>query len=997
MVSYGREFITDRFYFDDPPFETLMQNRVIEILLVCSNYDRFILEQDGRIDEQLFQEYVSLGLRYPPCFTVATTADEALALLERRFFDMVITMLNISEIQTFEFVNRIKQCYPNKPLVILTSFSREISLELEKAGLSPIQYVFSWLGNANILLAIVKLIEDQMNVEHDVNKVGVQAIILVENSVRYYSSYLPIIYRILFEQARALMQEGLNEHQQTMRMRGRPKILLATDYEKAVDLYECYQHSLLGVISDISYKRKGKTDPIAGLALCRRIRRKNSELPILLQSEHQKHSEDAKNYNAAFICKHSKSMLNELRSYIQSNFGFGDFVFRMPGTLQEIDRASDLMEFQHKIQVVPIASLKYHAENHHLSKWLKARALYPLANIIKSKTLKDFDGIESLRQYLLDTIKNYRLDLGRGIVADFDKDKFDEFSVFQRIGNGSLGGKARGIAFINTFLKRNRIMFKFNNVVVQIPKTVVLTTEVFERFMETNNLYEVAFSDLDDEEILGHFLRAKLPEEICEDLKALVIVIRKPLAVRSSSLLEDSSFQAFAGVYTTFLIPNNNPNVELRLRELYEAIKGVYASTYYSSSKSYAFATQNLIEEERMAVIIQEATGTAYGDAYYPNISGVSRSLNFYPIERELPEQGVVNVALGLGKTVVDGQASVRFSPAYPKKLYQLSNTDIALKSTQQKFYAINLAHSSFQATTDEAFNLLHLDIKEAALYKANMQLLSTYDFQNHTIRDGTQFSGRKVVTFAPILKYVAFPLAEIIQTLLKVGSSEMNVHVEIEFAVNLDVPAGSPKAFKFLQIRPIVEGQESEVVRVSDIPLEKTIITATNALGNGIYKGLHDFVYVKPESFSPIHTKEIVCKIDAVNSRLRVEDRYYILVGPGRWGTTDPWLGIPVKWPQITNARVIVEASLQDFRVDASQGSHFFQNLTSFRIAYLTINPSVNDGTQDLDYLNAQPALYEDEFLRHLRFDAPLILKIDGRAYGDQIKAIMLKPSAML
>ncbi len=993
MASYDKQHITDRLYFDETPFEKLMQNRIIEILLVCSNYDRFILEEDGRIDEQIFQEYVSLGLHYPPRFSFASSEEEAFRLLGSKRFDLIITMLYVGESHAYELGRRIKRRVPDKPIVVLTRSSRDVSMEIEKHGTPHTQHVFNWLGNADILLAVVKLIEDSMNVEHDLGKVGVQTIILVEDSVRYYSRYLPIVYRVLFEQARALMREGLNEHQQNMRMRGRPKILLATNFEDALDLYQRYRSNLLGVISDISYRRRGEADPLAGLALCRHIRVRDPELPILLQSSRREHEEDAQAFNASFIFKQSKALLNDLRTYIKSNYGFGDFVFVMPDTYQEIGHAADLAEFQRKLQTVPAASIDYHARNHHISKWLKARALYTLANIIRPKRFEDFDGIESVREYLVDTIKNYRLHMGRGTIATFDRDKFDDYSVFQRIGDGSLGGKARGIAFINTVLKRNRIMFRFDGVVVQIPKSVVLTTDVFERFMEDNDLHDIALSDRGDEEILTHFLRARLPVDIVEDLAALARVFKKPLAVRSSSLLEDSSQQPFAGVYMTYFIPNNSPHVDVRVRELGDAIKGVYASVYYRDSKSYASATQHRVDEEMMAVIVQEVTGTTYDDVYYPNISGVARSLNFYPLEHERTGEGVVNVALGMGKTVVDGQVSLRFSPRYPRKILQLSSTDLALRSTQKMFYAIDLAEGSFRATTDESFNLLHRDIEEAARHRVNRQMVSTYDHQGHAVRDDPMFPGRKLVTFAPVLKYETFPLAEITRSLLELGSQEMNMPVEMEFAVNLDVPEGEPRSFKVLQLRPIVEEQISEEVRVDGVATEEAIITARTALGNGLYRGLHDIVYVKPDAFEPSRTEAIIQELDALNRCLQDEERNYILVGPGRWGTADPWLGVPVQWANISGARVIVEASLGDFRVDASQGSHFFQNLTMFHVAYLSVDPSAGDGTYDVEYLDAVPACHEDAFLRHLRFDSPIVVRIDGRQSGDSVKAVVLKP----
>ncbi len=992
-VSYNKAYATDRHYFDEEPFKLLMPNHVTEVLLICSRYDRFMLEEDGRIEEQLYQEYASLGLRRaPPRFTEAHTADEALKLLEARKFDLVISMLHYGEAQGVTLSRKIKEYHPNTPVVMLTRISRELTQQLEQQAQGMVDHVFSWLGNSNILLAIIKLIEDRMNVAHDVEHGDVQTIILVEDSVRYYSTYLPIIYRTVFSQAREQMAEGLNEHLASLRMRGRPKILLATDYEEAVELYERYRTNLLGVISDITYRRNRQVDPQAGLALCEHIRQKDPELPILLQSSQQEHLQSARKYNAEFIGKHSNTLLNDLRKYIRDNYGFGDFVFRMPGSFTEVARASNLVEMQRALALAPAESVRYHVEHHHFSKWLKARALYTLSRLIRPKTLDDFDGVESIRQFLMDTINNYRMHAGRGVIAHFERDRFDQYSVLQRIGSGSLGGKARGIAFINTFLKRNRIMFRFDGLAVQIPKTVVLATDVFERFMESNNLLEFALSDRDDQTILDRFLQSALPADIMKDLETVVRVIQHPLAVRSSSLLEDSYMQPFAGVYSTYFTPNCHTDPSVRLRHLSDAIKGVYASTYFKASKSYAQATQSVIDEEKMAVIIQEVTGQRHGNLFYPSFSGVARSINFYPIGKETAQEGVASVALGMGKTIVDGGVSLRFSPAHPKKILQLSNTDMALKNTQQKFYAISMDDSRFRITTDEAAGLTLVDVQEAASEKAVRMVLSAYDFQNHVLREDLTQPGRKVVTFAPILKYGMFPLAEILQVLLDVGAQQMNVPVEIEFAADLDPGEGHPLQFKFLQIRPIVEGAENESVTTDGIPPDDAVVLAHTALGNGTYTDVTDVVYVRPDAFNPAHTKQIVDSVDAINRRMVADNRGYILVGPGRWGSSDPWLGVPVKWSNITQARVIVEAGLKNFQVEPSQGSHFFQNLTSFRVAYLTINPSFDEGVYDVAFLDAQPAVSEDAYVRHVRFEQPLLTLVNGRA-ASGVKAAILKP----
>lgn len=993
-TPYNSAYVTDRHYFEDEPFGSLMPTQVADVLLVCSKYDRFMLEQDGRIEEQLYQEYVSLGLRRaPPRFTEVASPNEALDLLRSKSFDLIISMLPYSDSHGVDFFGRIKKLRPNVPVVVLTRFSRELNVALQNQSLKHVDHVFSWLGNSNIMLAIVKLIEDRLNVEHDVKHGDVQTIILVEDNIRYMSSYLPLIYRTVFTQAREQMNEGLNEQLQSVRMRGRPKILLATTYEDAVGLFRKYQNNLLGVITDITYKRQGVEDPKAGLELCRHIREVDPEIPILVQSSQGEHREDAKAFNAEFMFKHSATLLNDLRRYIRDNYGFGDFVFRMPVTFQEVGRAHNLVELQRKLKAVPADSVKYHVTHHHFSKWLKARALYTLARLIRPKMLEDFDGVESIRQFLVDTINNYRMHAGRGVIARFERERFDEFSVFQRIGTGSLGGKARGIAFINTFLKSSRIMFRFENVTVQIPKTVVLTTDVFERFMELNNLYDFALSDQPDPAMLDRFLQARLPDDVMKDLETIVNGIQHPLAVRSSSLLEDSYLQPFAGVYSTYFTPNSSPDAATRVRHLADAVKGVFASTYYRGSKRYAEATHNLIDEEKMAVIIQEVTGHRSGNLFFPSFSGVARSLNFYPIQSEQAQEGVANVALGMGKTIVDGGVSLRFSPAHPRKVLQLSSAKQALRSTQKRFYAINLDAPDFRVTTDEGTGLITVDVQDIKDDPTVRFLLSTHDFENDVIKDDPDAPGRKVVTFASILKHKMFPLADILKVLLEMGQQHMSVPVEIEFAAQLD-PQGVQK-FKFLQIRPIVEGAENETVNLEGIDPQDTVVVANIALGNGTYEDIRDVVYVRPDTFNPANTKAIVEAVDRIN-RTFTGDRGYILIGPGRWGSSDPWLGVPVQWANITQSRIIVEAGLQDFQVEPSQGSHFFQNLTSFRVAYLTINPHFKDGSYDVAFLDAQPAVYEDTMVRHVRFEQNLVTLVNGRAGAGGVKAVVLKPGVV-
>jgi CheY-like chemotaxis protein len=980
MKSDLFEHTSGKYYFAETAFDLLMKRRILNVLLICSKYDTFMLEEDGRIEEQIFNEYVNLNLRYPPKFIHVTSADAAFLKLKEQSIDLIITMLKVEGMDPFNLANQIKALYPDKPIVVLTPFSREVSLKLSREDLSAIDYVFSWLGNAQIMLAIIKLIEDSMNAEHDVNKVGVQTILLVEDSVRYYSAYLPNIYRIIFTQSKEFMSEGLNEHQKMLRMRGRPKILLARNLEQAEKLYQKYKHNMLGVITDMSYPKNGSMLQRAGVKLVDMIKKDNPYMPILLQSSDINNQLIAKQLKVGFIHKYSKTLSLEVHDFIVKHFAFGDFVFIDPADDREIFRVNDLKSLQEIIFQVPDDSLAYHIERNHFSKWLTARALFPIADIFKYITPDDFQNLDEVRRFIFDTIDRYRQSKGRGIIAKFYRDSYDEYQIFSRIGDGSLGGKGRGLAFIDSVIKRSYLMHRFDDVVITIPRTVVICTDVFDEFMVNNNLYPIALSDSSNEEILRHFLNAPLPVRIHKDLYSFIAVARNPIAIRSSSLLEDSHYQPFAGVYSTYMVPNVRESAPQMLELLSQAIKCVYASVYTVESKTYMQATQNVIEEERMAIVLQEVVGSKYGNRFYPNISGVARSLNFYPITPETPSDGIANIAIGLGKHVVEGRPSLRFSPRYPKKLLQLSTPEMALKETQKTFYSLDLQPTSFVPSTNDAINLFDIDIKEALTDGTLSAAASTFDFENQRILDGYQGIGTPVITFDSILKHKKFPLPEILQTILEIGHQEMNNPVEIEFAVNLNTPSGKPKIFGMLQIRPIVQNRDIIHTDFDSIPERNMILFSSSALGNGIIKNLSDIVYVKPESFNPAKTHEIAAELDAINSTFVKEGKNYILIGPGRWGSSDSWLGIPVKWPQISAAKIIVETALENYKIDPSQGTHFFQNLTSFGVAYLNINPYVDEGFVDNQYLESLPAAYESAMVKHVKFDSTLEAIVNGQ-----------------
>ena len=976
----------DQLVFKDTSFANLMNKRILNVLLIATKYDAFMLEDDGRIDEQIFNEYTSLSLRYPPRFTQVTTEEEALAAMVQLHFDLVICMPNMDDMDIFVTANHIKSLYPDIPIVVLTPFSREVSKRISQGDLSSIDYVFSWLGNSELLLAIIKLIEDKMNVDDDIESVGVQTILLIEDSIRFYSSALPHLYKFVLQQSKEFSKEALNAHQQTLRMRGRPKILLARSYEESQFLYNKYKDHMLGIVCDMSFDMGGEMDKFAGYKLGRMIRSIDRFVPIIFESSESSNRIYAEELGCSFIDKNSKTFPQDLRKEITNNFGFGDFIIINPETKEEITRITSLKDLQKKIFSIPDDSLVYHLSRNHFSRFFYSRAIFPIAEFLKEIDVSYYKNMDEARHIIFDAIVKYRKMKNSGVVAVFQKDRFDEYSNFARIGEESLGGKGRGLAFMGQMIKRHSVDLeeKFPNAMVRIPKTVVLCTDIFDEFMESNELYEIALQDLPDEEILKYFLRASLPRQLVEDMLAFFEVIKTPIAIRSSSLLEDSHYQPFAGIYNTYMIPKLPDQYEM-LEKVSNAIKGVYASVFYKDSKAYMTATQNLIDQEKMAIVLQEMVGQNHENRCYPTISGVARSLNFYPIGDEKAEDGIANVALGLGKYIVDGGITLRFSPLHPHNILQTSTMDFALKETQTRFYALNLESLALdQFSTDDAYNLLKLPVKEADKDGSLQYISSTYDHYDQVLMEG-YYPGpnRKVITFSGVLQYDVFPLAAILDYVLKLGQEEMGRPVEIEFAVNLDRADDREVAGSFflLQIRPIVDNKEMIDEDLTLVKEEETILSSHHALGHGIANDVYDIVYVKTDGFTASNNQLIAYEVEKINKQMVEEGRNYVLVGPGRWGTSDPWLGIPVKWPHISNARIIVESGLENYRIEPSQGTHFFQNLTSFGVGYFTINPFIKgDGTFDEAFLNEQPIFQETKFLRHIRFERPMVIKIDGK-----------------
>lgn len=967
----------NRFYLKDVSFVNLMTRRIFNVLIVANPYDAFMLEDDGRVDEKIFNEYTELGLRYPPTFTQVSTTDEASRVLKSTNIDLVICMPGNADNDAFTVARAIKYSFPDIPCVVLTPFSHGITKRMENEDLSIFEYVFCWLGNTNLILSIIKLIEDKMNIEHDIQEAGVQMILLVEDSIRFYSSVLPNLYNYILAQSQRFATEALNPHIAALRMRGRPKVVLARNYEEAINIFNKYSDNTLGVISDCRFPINGQKDSEAGLKLLTEIRNKDEYIPLILQSSESENKNKIKKQGFRFIDKNSKKMNIDLRNILAEHMGFGDFIFRDPKTHAEIMRVHNLKELQDNIFNIPNDSMLYHVSRNHMSRWLCARAIFPVSAFLKTVTWHKLQDVDAHRQIIFDAIVQYRHMKNIGVVAVFRRDQFDSYSHFARIGDGSLGGKGRGLAFLDNIIKSHPKFNKFENANVSIPKTVVLCTDLFDEFMDSNNLYQIALSDTDDDEILHHFLKAKLPDRLVADFFTFFEATNSPIAIRSSSLLEDSHYQPFAGIYSTYMIPYLEDKYEM-LSMLSSAIKGVYASVYYHDSKAYMTATSNLIDQEKMAVILQEVVGKQYGDHFYPNMSGVLRSINYYPIGDETSEEGVASLALGLGKYIVDGGQTLRVSPYHPNQVLQTSEMETALRETQTQFYALDMKDVCDDFKVDDGFNIRCLRVKEADADGSLNYIASTFDPRDQIIRDGLYEGGRKIISFCGVLQQGVFPLPEILQMSMKYGQSSMRRPVEIEFACNVNKDKTGD--FYLLQIRPIVDSKQVLDEDLSLIKDEKCLLRSHKSLGHGICDDIIDIVYVKTDdNFSAVNNPYIADDIERINRKFITDGMNYVLIGPGRWGSSDFWLGIPVKWPHISAARVIVEISLANYHVDPSQGTHFFQNLTSFGVGYFTINTYTGDGVFKKDILDSMPAVEETKYVRHVRFANPLKIKMDG------------------
>ena len=966
-----------------------MSKRVRRILLVCNNYDSFALEEDGRIDVQIAQEYAELNLSNPPSIVRAETPREALDIVESQksnvesqdSFDLILVVYSAGGNEVWDFAKEAKTLLPECPIVLLSSFSKEVHRRIEQQDTSYIDYLFNWNNSTDLIIAIIKLIEDRLNAEHDILDEGVRAILLVEDSVRYYSTYLPLLYKLVLQQNTIAIRDALNEKQQLLRKRARPKMLMATCYDEAVELYHRYSKNIIGVISDIGFVIH-KGDPAssekldAGVDLCRLIREENPTMPFLMQSSQESMRSIARQLKVGFVVKKSKTLLQEVSEYIEREFGFGDFIARDPRTGKEIARASDLEGFERIISTISPAAFRRLSDNNYLSKWLFARGLFSVGRPVSALKIQDETDIEHIRQTNIRLIHDYRINQALGVVAKYAPDTYNDTIWFARCGDGAMGGKGRGLAFLNHMLQKYDLYDKWQDVRVFVPRTMVITTEYFDRFIHDNGLQYVINADLTDEEILSEFVAAMLPLELREALRHFIRVTQRPLAVRSSSKLEDSYYQPFAGVYSTYMIPNTE-NEDQQLRMLSKAVKSVYASVYFAASRGYIVSTGNVPSEEKMAIVLQEVCGEQEENYYFPVISGVARSINFYPVGKEKPEDGIVKIAYGLGKAVVDGEQVLRFSPKYPKNVLQTSTVDLAMRETQQSMLALSLSPERFKTSVDDAVNLERIPIHECGQFESLKLIASTYDRENMRIVDSCYPDGPRIVTFAQQLKFNTFPLTAIVQQLLDIAQQEIKTPVEIEFAINLE---HDPQIFHVLQIRPISADSLTANVNWDNIDESDAFLRSTNALGIGQIDDVRDIIYLRRDAFDILRTREMAQTIREWNRRMQQEGKQYLLIGYGRWGSQIPTLGVPVVWGDISEAKAIAECSLENFRIEPSQGSHFFQNLTSFNVGYMNIYPLARpEDLLDTDVLDAIPAVEETDLVRHVRLDKPLEMYIDG------------------
>ncbi len=971
-------------------FYDLMKKRVNEVLLVSSFYDDFILEEDGHLTEQIFRQYGELQLSSPPRITRVSTPSDALDAIDKMDFDLVITMRRIVDSDPFSFGSEVKEKRPNLPVILLLTNYSELSHIPLFDDQEGIDRVFVWNGDSTIFVAIIKLVEDQMNLKRDTTIGMVRVILVIEDSIQYYSLFLPAIYSEVVHQTQELMDEGLNRYHQLLQMRARPKIILATTFEEGMEYYQKYKDNILGVITDVRYPREGETDLDAGIDFINIVHKDNPFLPTLLQSSNLKNKERAKGANSFFLHKVSPDLIKGLKKFMKKYLGFGYFSFCLPdGT--EVARAESMVKFEKILETVPAESILYHGVRNHFSNWLLARGEHQLASILKPLKVTDFQGAEEIRSFLKEFFYKSRYEMKRGIIAHFSVKHYELDTPFVRIGEGSLGGKGRGLAFVSAILSSENLEEKYLGIEISIPNTIVIGTGLYDQFIEENELFDIILQDISDRQMKEIFLSKSLPDELEIALKHIADLHTEPLAVRSSSLLEDSQFQPFAGIYATYMLPNNGSKSKERYKQLEKAVKLVYASTVSRLAKNYIRKIGQKIEVEKMAIVIQKVIGQQFEERFYPDFSGVAQSYNYYPISYMKPEDGITYVALGLGAMIVEGGSSLRFCPKYPKILPQISTLEDTLKNTQSEFFALRINENHPDLIEGENITLETYPHTVAHEDGTTTLQTSTYDIQNERIVNRTTIQGPKVLTFAPILKQNRFPLCSILEDLLQLGQESFACPVEIEFAVvttNRQVPE-----FKILQMRPLISETDRQEVEIESFK-EEAFIYSDKALGNGVMKGIKDIVYVKREAFNSTETLEIKKEIAEINSKLSDEDKSYVLIGPGRWGTRDRFLGIPVDWSDIYYAKVLIEAGLADFKVDPSQGMHFFVNVTSTGMGYFTIPYGDKEAKINWEWLDNQIAKEETKYLKHLSFEEELVIRVNGKIGEGVISSTKVLPN---
>ncbi len=990
-VKFNKELIETSRYSRFQDFHNLMRFRIRDILLVSSLYDSYIFEEDNRLYELIRQEYQGLNLSSSPeLIQVSNGADAIRMAKQERRFDLIITTLHIEDMSALTFAKKVKESGLDIPVVLLSYDNREMTDLIATKDISVFEKVFIWQGDYRIVLGIIKFIEDRFNVEHDTKRVGVQSIILIEDNIRFYSSYLPLIYTEILKQAQSLISEGINLSHKFLRMRARPKILLCSSYEEGWQYFEKYEDYVLGIISDIDFSRGGQRDTQAGIHFAERVKERKPDIPILLQSTNLEYEKIASSLGIKFLEKNSPTLLEDLKDFMMHNFGFGDFIFQTEDGIH-VGRAQNLNELEEQLEIVPDESIIYHASRNHFSNWLKARTEFWLAHQLRPKKVEDFPSVAPLRKLLIDYVREFRKSRQIGVISDFTKDSFDVTTTFARIGGGSLGGKARGLGFVNTLLSNFEIRYRFEGVKIFVPPAVVLGTDVFDQFLDDNELRDFALKSEDDDELMKKFFASEnIPRFVVDDLRAFLELVKEPLAVRSSSLLEDSQGQPFAGVYDTFMLPNNHPDPEVRLKQLFHAIKRIYVSVFFQKSKDYFRVTTYRVEEEKMAVIVQKLVGAEHSGKYYPEISGVAKSFNFYPNPPLKSTDGTVAVALGLGKIIVDGGLTFRFCPKFPLHPLQIGSINDLLKYTPREFFALDMNEEYTDKNIDEERLIKKYHLADAENDGTLKSVCSTYSKENQSLYDGIGRPGPRVFTLAPILKQKVFPLPEILELLLELGSWGTGSPVEIEFAVNSKVPEGKPKEFGFLQMRPLVISNEIEELELEHQEPNMLLCKSDQVLGHGVISNIKDIIYVDFEKFDRKLTREMAHEIAQFNAKLVNDQIPYLLVGLGRWGTLDPWLGIPVTWEQINGAKAIIESNFTDFNVTPSQGTHFFQNLTSFKVGYFCVDDFAQQGFIDWEWLNNQNVIEQKKFLKHARLDLPVTIKINGHCN----KGIIIKPN---